>query len=269
MRLHAIHNPHGENLDFRYAPAASPDPVAGWIVLLAHGVTGNLDRPVIADTAAALNQAGFATLRFSFSGNGESEGDFREATIRKEIADLGAVIDTVSQIVPHIAVVGHSMGAAVAVMRASSDPRISALVSLAGMVDTKRFAETEFGGVVPDQGFMWDDPECPLSEGHMREFLHEVASTLPAARQVMVPWLLVHGTADDLVFPDDTTRIVDLAKSNVQARFVEGADHSFSQPDHKLEMTGAVTRWLTGVARSQPSGLRENARDLGGQKFQS
>ncbi len=244
----SIPNSCGEKLDFRFAPATSESLVSGWMIILAHGVTGDLDRPVVADTAAALNAAGFDTLRFSFSGNGGSEGDFRDSTITKEIADLGAVIDAVASFHPKIAVVGHSMGAAVAVMRAAFDPRISALVSLAGMVETKRFAETEFGDVIPGEGCMWDDPDCPLSHAYMDDLCKTVVSTLPAAKQVKVPWLVVHGTADDVVLPADSQSIADSRKDAVTVHWIEGADHSFNDPAHKLALTRAVTGWLAGVA---------------------
>lgn len=244
-----ILNPVGEKLDSRFARAASENSEQGWIVILAHGVTGDLDRPVIVATAAALNAAGFDTLQFSFAGNGNSEGAFRAATITKEIADLGAVIDAVAPSYQKIAVVGHSMGAAVAVLRAAGDLRIAALVSLAGMVDTKRFAETEFGEVTPGEGCMWDEPDCPLSQAYMDD-LRQIVSVTPQAEKISVPWLLVHGTADDVVLPEDTKTIVSLRGDDVSVRFIEGADHSFNDPEHQSEMTRAVAGWLTEVAFS-------------------
>ncbi|MFU8893528.1 MAG: alpha/beta hydrolase family protein [Luteolibacter sp.] len=243
-----ILNLHGESLDFRFARATGGTPHPGWLVILAHGVTGNLDRPVIADTAAALNAAGFDTLRFSFAGNGDSEGEFRAATISKEFFDLLAVIDAAIQQYPKIAVVGHSMGAAVAVVAAAGNSRISALVSLAGMVDTMGFAETEFGHIDPDVGLMWDEPGCPLSCAFMVDLCDTIVNVSPQAELVMAPWLLVHGTADDVVLPEDTESIVALRGDAVTAHFIEGADHSFSAPDHKAEMLRIVTEWLSSKA---------------------
>jgi len=243
-----LSNPAGELLDHRFARASAGNPVSGWIVILAHGVTGNLDRPVVADTATALNAAGFDTLRVSFSGNGNSGGDFRDATITKEVGDLGAVIDAVAPFYPKIAVVGHSMGAAVAVMRAAGDLRINALVTLAGMVDAKRFAESEFGDVTPGEGLMWEQPECPLSFAFMDDLCRVIMNVVPQAAKICVPWLLIHGTADDVVLPEDTETIVALRGDDVGVRFIVGADHSFQDPDHKSEMVRAVAEWLSEVA---------------------
>ena len=81
----SIKNDSGESIDYSFASGDAALKKPGWLVVLGHGVTGNKDRPVVADTAAALNAAGFDTLRFSFAGNGDSAGDFRDATISKEV----------------------------------------------------------------------------------------------------------------------------------------------------------------------------------------
>ncbi|MBT7865304.1 MAG: alpha/beta hydrolase, partial [Opitutales bacterium] len=86
-----IRNSSGEEID--YELLESDGRFSDWIVLLGHGVTGNRDRPVIADTAEALNQAGFTALAFSFSGNGKSEGAFNDSCVSKGVTDLEAVLN--------------------------------------------------------------------------------------------------------------------------------------------------------------------------------
>jgi len=243
-----IQNSAGETLEYSFAQGAEATRKADWIVVLGHGVTGNKDRPVIADTAEALNAAGFDTIRFSFAGNGDSAGDFRESTISKEVEDLGAVLDAVSGEYPQIAYAGHSMGGAVGVLRASRDARIKALISIAGMVDTKTFAQTEFGDETPDKGLMWEEESCPLSSAFMNDLCDTVCSVAPQALAINIPWLLIHGTADDVVLPKDTEEIKTLKGSGVEVVLVEGADHSFGEPDHKKQLTEAVSKWLSGKA---------------------
>ena len=43
-------------------------------VVIGHGLTSEMDRPWQVELARQLAAAGFGTLRFSFSGNGGSEG---------------------------------------------------------------------------------------------------------------------------------------------------------------------------------------------------
>jgi len=241
-----IRNPSGERLDYSFAAGTPGARVPGWLIVLGHGVTGHKDRPTTSNTAAALNAAGFDTLRFSFAGNGDSEGDFRDSTITKEVADLGSILDAVvaTGSYPKIAYIGHSMGAAVGVTRAAQDGRINLLISLAGMVDTKKFAETEFGEVTPDLGVMWEDEDCPLSQAYMTDLTETIGNVSPSAEPIAVPWLLVHGTADETVLPADTEHIQIIKQGFADYVFIDGADHIFSQPQHMTAVTTAVTDWL-------------------------
>ncbi|MGB1521387.1 MAG: alpha/beta hydrolase, partial [Limisphaerales bacterium] len=66
-----IRNRHGERLDYAFHPTQGE---ARGLVILGHGVTGNKDRPLLIALAEALEASGFSVLRFSFSGNGLSEG---------------------------------------------------------------------------------------------------------------------------------------------------------------------------------------------------
>lgn len=242
--IDSIENSLGEAIYFSFAKGVHGFERSDWIVVLGHGVTGDMDRPVVADTADALNSAGFDTLRFSFSGNGDSGGRFVDSNVSKEVADLGAVLDAASESYSRVCYVGHSMGAAVGVIRASGDKRINALVSLAGMVDTKKFAETEFGEETPDQGLMWDEPECPLSSTFMKDLCITIGSVEPLAELIDVPWLLVHGTADDVVLPSDTECIKKRKGNAVDVLIVEDADHSFNERAHKEKLLGGVTSWF-------------------------
>jgi len=239
-----IKNPFGETLDYSFAPGAGDRQQADWLVVLGHGVTGDKDRPVLVDTAEALNAAGFDTLRFSFSGNGASEGAFETATITKEADDLASVLDAVAPSYPKLAYIGHSMGGAVGVIQASRDARIHALISLAGMVDTKAFAEAEFADVTPDKGCMWDDEECPLSSEFMDDLCQRVKTVAPLAANIHIPWLLVHGTADDIVPPKDSEQIKAIKGDAVTLRTIPEADHSFERSDCKAALCAAVVDFL-------------------------
>lgn len=242
--IETIKNSLSESIDFTHAQSAHDSRQLDWIVVLGHGVTGNKDRPIVADTANALNAAGFDTLCFSFSGNGESEGRFVDSNVSKEVSDLGAVLDAVSKTYSKICYIGHSMGAAVGVVRAAGDQRIDALVSIAGMVDTKAFAETEFGEETPDEGLMWEEPDCPLSSSFVKDLCVTIGSVESLVEAIGVPWLLVHGLADDVVLPKDPKHVKAIKGDAVDVLYVEGADHSFNEPDHKEKLLEAVVEWL-------------------------
>ncbi|MBT5927047.1 MAG: alpha/beta fold hydrolase, partial [Verrucomicrobia bacterium] len=193
ITLGEIRNRQGEKLDYTFH---TTEQESNHVVVIGHGVTGNKDRPLIVALAEVLVKNGIQVLRFSFSGNGDSEGNFKDSCISKEIEDLGCILDALNDY--EITYAGHSMGGAVGVIKTTQDPRIRKLISLAGMVHTKAFAEREFSSETPDQGCMWEKSECPLSSTYMSD-MASIQTVINQASKVRVPWLLIHGTEDDVV----------------------------------------------------------------------
>ena len=168
--------------------------------------------------------------------------DFRDSTVSKEVGDLGAVLDAAGD--RPVCYAGHSMGAAVGVLRAAEDPRIRYLVSLAGMVHTADFARRKFGELTPGRDVMWDKPECPLSQAFLDD-MAAVGSTLPLAPRIRVPWLLVHGSGDTVVPVEESVAIADAAGARLVT--MAGADHLFSE-GREAAMARHVVAWLEEVA---------------------
>jgi pimeloyl-ACP methyl ester carboxylesterase len=235
-----IRNAQGEKLDYTFHPGTGD-----CIAVLGHGVTGNKDRPFVVALAEGLARAGIPALRFSYSGNGRSEGRFVDSNISKEVGDLGAVLDALEG--KTIGYVGHSMGGAVGVLRASQDGRIRFLVSLAGMVHTGDFARREFGMVKPGEGFMWDDENCPLSQAYMDD-LGNIGSVVDRAPAIRVPWLLVHGSEDDVVPFRDSRDILARANQPKELCEVPGANHVFGG-EATAPMVEKVVGWVKGYVR--------------------
>jgi hypothetical protein len=58
-----------------------------------------------------------------------------------------------------------------------------------------------------------------------------------------VPWLFIHGSADDVVPPDDSHDLFAIAQGPKQLEMIEGADHIFSGP-HTAHMVQVVVDWV-------------------------
>ena len=231
-----IRNSSREKLDVAFHDGDKSD----YLVILGHGLTGNKDRPLLVALAEALSAEGWPCLRVSYSGNGESEGEFVDSNITKEIGDLSAVIDQLGRN-KKIAYIGHSMGSAVGALTAARDERIKVLVSLAGMVDATAFVEREFGDVVPGEGFMWGDETCPLSRAYVED-LKNIGTVLNAASDLRLPWLLLHGTADDVVLPTDSRELKKVLRGASDLVEIDKAGHSFE--GHYDAVIPQVSAWL-------------------------
>ena len=232
-----IKNQRGERLDYSFHEGEKGSKN---IVVLGHGVTGNKDRPFIVALGEGLAAQGISALRISFSGNGASGGSFIDSNISKEVDDLGAVLDALAGY--SIGYVGHSMGSAVGVLLASMDDRVKFLVSLAGMVHTGAFAQREFSEVIPGQGTMWDDSDCPLSQAYMDDLM-QIDTVVGCASHIRVPWLLVHGKDDDVVPVQDSHDIFQKANEPKQLIEIDGAGHIFSG-DSTGVMVDKVVDWI-------------------------
>ena len=237
MTSSTIKNPSGERLDIAFHPGSHRDT----LVILGHGLTGNKDRPLLVGLAQGLSGRGWPCMRVSFSGNGDSEGSFEDVSITKGIGDLKAILSTVPDYV-RVAYVGHSMGSAIGVMTAAKDLRVNLLVSLAGMTRTADFVEREFGGLTPGEAVMWDEPDHPLSESFVTD-LKAIGDILPAAAAVTQPWLLIHGSADDLVPVQDGRDAHDAAVCRKQWLEIDGAGHMFEEVGYP-PLVEAVADWL-------------------------
>ena len=241
----SIRNPSGERIDYTFTPVTgqSDDAAPSKIVILAHGVTAHKERPLLVTLADALAAAGIASVRMSFAGNGDSGGRFVDAVPSKEVGDLRAVVAALARWgVTRIAYAGHSMGGAVGVLTAPREPRINLLVSLAGMVHVRWFFETHFAHL-PEGAPMLDKPECPWGPALLAD-ARRIDSVTAQAAAIGVPWLLVHGDADELVPYQDSLDAVAAASARPTLVTLRGVDHRFNGA--LPQVVDAVVPWLRG-----------------------
>ena len=237
--MQPLFNGHGECLDATFHPGRAGD---RRVVVIAHGVTSHKDRPWLIALSEHLAASEIASLRISFAGNGQSQGRYEDVTISKEVADLSSVLDALAG---HAVIyAGHSMGAAVGVLCAARDARIRGLVSLAGMVHVSAFMHAQFGHLRPGVDVKLGKPQCPLTQRFLDD-AHAIGDVLAPAACVRVPWLLVHGTADELVPLQDALDAQRAAAGKPALVTLTGADHRFGGQEEA--MAKVVTRWIEGA----------------------
>ena len=254
-----LRNRHGERLEFAFhdgTASGAARRASRAVVILAHGVTSNMDRPYLVELGDALARAGISALRFSFAGNGGSEGRFEDATPSKEVDDAASVVDALQTAgFTRIAFAGHSMGGAVGLMLAARDERVRALVSIAGMFHVARFFERHFSGLRFGEP-MLGKGGCPWNKA-LSDDARRIGSLDAAAKRVRIPWLLVHGVADEMVPLADAKDAAEAFLSgcarlsvdegaklvaNLKQVTLAGADHRFTGAIPS--MVAAVAPWL-------------------------
>lgn len=106
--------------------------------VFAHCFTCSKNFIATKNISRALTTAGYAVLRFDFTGLGDSEGDFADTNFSGNVEDLIAAIDYLSEHyeAPTL-LIGHSLGGAAAIYASAKANSIKAIATIGAPSDTK------------------------------------------------------------------------------------------------------------------------------------
>ena len=226
-----------------------PDGRGHPIVFICHGFKGFKDWGFFADLARRMVANGIAAVRLNFSHNGVGLGNdaseftrldlFERDRMSYRLADLQSVFRAVKELriagaervdTGRAAVLGHSLGGSVALLSQESIP-FRALVTLASVKRTGFSPEQEEvlereGRVVVVNTRTGQDMPIGLSALEDLRSDPERFDMDRAARELRIPWLVVHGDQDASVPVDAAHHLAAVAPPElVELEIVEGADH--------------------------------------------
>ena len=235
--------------------------------------------------AERLAGCGIATLRLDDRGVGESTGDANTATAEDTAADAKAAL-TFLRARPEIdarrvGLIGHSYGGEIAPMVAAQDPKVAAVVLLAGPArpfrETMRYQNRY--RIENDANIGPADRERALAEAVIQQDANVKASTeawrrsiqdrdpLPTARRLRMPVLILQGSTDRAVSPEDALLLERAIRGGgnrlVERHLFPGVNHHFQRdpigaregydhlPTQDLapEVLGTLCTWLGTTLR--------------------
>ena len=217
------------------------------LVILLHGFSSARNRIHTLQTAAAMREEGFATLRFDLYGHGESGGEFGRHTLYKWISNTMAVIDHVRGMgYTDLYLSGHSQGGLVAALAAGMEPdRIRGLVLRAPAFMIPRCARE--GSLL---GFQFDPDHVPDSvpalngltlDGNYIRVAQAIRAEETAVR-FKGPVLILHGDEDDVVPLEDSQRMAALY-ADCELAVMRGETHHYDRhPEEMLDLIRAFCR---------------------------
>ena len=221
-------------------------------VIICHGFKGFSRWGFFPHLAAAIANQRLRAIRFDFSGSGiGADGEtFTEAeafagnTFSRELEDLAAIEADAKRrgwIEAPFGLVGHSRGGGTAILHASGNPAVGALVTLAAIAYVRRWSAAEerdwrargymevvnsrTGQILRLGTALLDDVDAGANGPLDIE---------AAASRVTAPWLIIHGDADSSVSVDDAHRLANAAP-DARLLVIEGASHTFdvAHPMHE------------------------------------
>lgn len=237
----------GENLA---ATLHLPDDGPAGGVVLGHCFTCSRHTGILREISQGLAHRGFMALRFDFSGNGQSEGDFFHTSYSKYIREVERAVDFLRRRGARwIGLAGHSMGAAVAMLSAARVPDIRAVCAIAGrlngltpmhFLNADQKADLELRGEVT---FNSRGRDLRLS----RDFFSDAGSyDLPEAiANLDVPALVVHGTRDEIIPATEADTAYRINSEMLELDIVQGADHMFSDAEQRRAIAGRIAHWFS------------------------
>jgi len=205
---------------------AHDNPAPRPTIILAHGWSRNAARML--PVARLLYEAGFGVLLYDARGHGAS-GDDGPMTLLKFAEDLIAAVEYLKGRpdvdTTHLGVVGHSMGGSGAIVAASTEPRVRALVSSSAFADPVALTRDFMRALhIPCWPFLW--LVCRFIERWLGTTITDIA---PQNRigQITVPVLLIHGDSDRFIPPSNMETLYARAhQEDVQSWLVPGRRHS-------------------------------------------
>ena len=250
MKLHIEKNILIKNIQTRdfladafYAESENKLP----LVIFAHGYKGYKDWGAWDLMAKQFAEAGFFFVKFNFSHNGttlDKPSDFADLeafgnnNFSKELSDYDAVIN---HFYNHpkidkeeIAIIGHSRGGGISVIKAFEDERVKLLITLAGVSNFKyRFPSQDRFEAWKNSGVMYSENKRTNQEmPHYFQFYedfeqHENRFDIQyAAQHLEKPFLIIQGSNDEAVKEKEAFLLNDWCKSS-ELLILEGANHTF------------------------------------------
>jgi len=226
------------------------------LIVLLHGFVGSKvgEHRLFVKAARYFTEQGYGVFRFDFSGCGESDGDYGDITVTKQLSEVQAVLDYVSTLeqvdANNIILIGHSLGGAVASLTAAKDHRIRKLIlwspvgrpyeDIAKILGPRAVETAKANGAVDYRGFYVGQSFLTDLKNH---------HPLEAIRSYKEAALIIHAQADEDIPKEHTARYQASLQQRpvhelVNTHYIKGADHTFSSYQFEHELFTKSAEWL-------------------------
>ncbi len=190
-------------------------------VLMAHCFTCSKDLHTMTRLAKGLADAGYAAMRFDFTGRGESGGDFSTKTVSGNVSDLVRAATTLIEMgFGPCGLIGHSLGGAAAILATSRLKTVRSLVTIGAPSDVEHIRH-----LLSDDG-----REVRIGA---RTFEIEPSFTEDLANHCVTddvavlerPYLVVHARDDEVVDFEHGERLFERAADPKHFAILESGGH--------------------------------------------
>ena len=226
-----------------------PKRFAGCGVVFGHCFTCSRHTRIIRQICSELAEKDVLALRFDFSGNGQSEGEFSASNYSKQIAEMQTATGVIAEKGAHrIGLAGHSMGAVIAVLTAARNKTVKAVCALAGRLSglnaTNFFSKKQLKEL-EDTGKVSFNSRGRSLQLSTKFFADAKQYNLPETiKSLKTPLMVVHGDADEIIPVQDAYLSKTYNPEFTELVVISGADHMFSAEMHRTQVSKLVVKWF-------------------------
>lgn len=238
-------------------------PVRG-CALFAHCFTCTKSSLAASRVSRALATLGFATLRFDFTGLGQSGGDFADSSFSGSVSDIRAAADAMRAAgTPVSLLVGHSLGGAAVLSAAGTIPEVAAVATIGAPADVAHVRRL-FLNV--DELMQRGEAEVTIGGRPFRlrrTFIDDLASHDQRSRIAALgkPLLILHAPRDEVVGIENASEIFLAARHPKSFVSLDDADHLLTRPRDAEFAASIIATW---AARYLPDVSAPRTREQSG-----
>ena len=215
--------------------------------LFAHCFTCSKDVFAASRIAKGLARHGIATLRFDFTGLGQSEGDFANENFSSNVEDLVAAAEhlRVNMEAPKI-LIGHSLGGAAVLAAAGQIEEVKAVATIGAPADPGHVShlfkehidtiDTHGEATVNLAGRSFTVKKQFLEDITQHEQKNRIASLKSAL-------LVMHSPIDDIVGIENASAIFTAAKHPKSFISLDNADHLLTRQEDAAYAADVLAAW--------------------------
>jgi pimeloyl-ACP methyl ester carboxylesterase len=206
----------GLDVELRGWRCAASAPRRGTIIYL-HGIADN--RASATGVVERFVRRGFDVIAYDSRAHGASAGTLCTYGVLEK-QDLHRVMDQAG--VADAVLIGHSLGAAVALQAAAGEPRVRAVVAASTFADLRSIAIERAPSFFSERSIA----AAFARTEHDGGFSIDAASPLLAAAQISAPVLVIHGRSDTNTRSIHSQRVYDALNGPKQLMMVPDAGHN-------------------------------------------
>ena len=215
--------------------------------LFAHCFTCDKSSAAASRVSRALAEQGVATLRFDFTGLGESDGEFSNTNFSTNVADLVAAADYLRE--HHRApglLVGHSLGGTAVLAAAAQVPEARAVATINAPADPDHVLRL----LGRERERIEREGEAPVRIGPRtftltRRFVEDLEASGLELEKLGRALLILHAPEDDIVAVDNARRLFDRARHPKSFVALDGANHLLTRREDAAWAARLIAAWAT------------------------